>query len=192
MAAWFQLVALEALLLTCNAACAQDLCQLAEPAHTQYYCRHLKRQCRTHAARKVDSGLSDVPLRLLLCLGFATTPSCTVCVFTVGFLPGAAACLLLFRAFGIGGGAESTTGDRVRNGVGDGNLTSTSIRCRAASRKQSLGRRNVMVGTTGSGLRRGRPCWEATFVMFKVPRLSFATKNGTVGNLGEGRLATIP
>ena len=79
---------------------------------------------------------SNLPFRLLLCLGFATTPSCTVCVFKVAFLLGAGVCLVVFLVFKEGGGAESMTGDRVRNGVGDGKLRSTSIRCGTASRQE--------------------------------------------------------
>ena len=78
----------------------------------------------------------DLPFRLLLCLGFATTPSCTVCVFKVAFLLGPAACLVVFLVFKVGGGAESMTGDRVRKGVGDGKLRSTSIRHGTASRQE--------------------------------------------------------
>lgn len=77
---------------------------------------------------------SDIPFLLLLCLVFATTPSCTVCVFTEDFLLGAGACLVDFLVAERGGRVDSTTGERVRNGVGDGNLTSTSIRCGDASR----------------------------------------------------------
>jgi hypothetical protein len=78
----------------------------------------------------------DLPFRLLLCLGFATTPSCTVCVFKVAFLLGPAACLVVFLVFKVGGGAESTIGDRVRKCVGDGKLRSTSIRRGTASRQE--------------------------------------------------------
>jgi hypothetical protein len=45
-------------------------------------------------------------------------------------------CLVVFFVFKEGGGAESMTGDRVRNGVGDGKLRSTSIRCGTASRQE--------------------------------------------------------
>lgn len=45
-------------------------------------------------------------------------------------------CLVVFLVLKVGGGAESMTGDRVRNVVGDGKLRSTSIRRGTASRQE--------------------------------------------------------
>lgn len=99
------------------------------PAHKSHVAGEISGECSTVSPY-------DLPFRLLLCLGFATTPSCTVCVFKAAFLLGPAACLVVFLVFKVGGGAESMTGDRVRKGVGDGKLRSTSIRRGTASRQE--------------------------------------------------------
>jgi hypothetical protein len=61
------------------------------------------------------------PFRLLLCFGFEITPPCMVWTVAAVFFVAAADRLFVLFGASAGIGAGLIGGDRLRNGVGDGN-----------------------------------------------------------------------